>query len=801
MRYGYFDDDNREYVIERPDTPRPWSNYSGNMEYNTIVTTNAGGYSYFRNAAYGRILRQHFNGTPIDTPGRYLYLRDRASGDYWSNAWQPVAKPLESFKTKTRIGIQYTTIQSSYNGINTDSTYFVPTDQCFEYWLFKVENTTNKPVSLDCFTYCEFANQWKILDDFFDLQYSHFINRADYKDGFIHSRYHENVAPKNDSPAGAVPSSTWMCLEGAEVSGWECNREKFLGYHRGYHNPVTVETGTTQNGKVYGNNACGTMQFAVELAPGEAKEFVVLLGPGYPQKEGVQIREKFGSVAVAKEELEKIKTYWDKQLSAMQVQTPSADFNHMVNIWNPYCAMMNFIMNRSASLLYTGIYTGYERNGLGFRDAVQDTLGVTHMKTELVRKRLELILSGQEASGAGRPQIHPFTHNPGSMPATALNEIRSDDCMWLFIAVPNYVNESGDLSFYSQVIPYSDTGEATVLGHLKQAIVFSLNHLGAHGLPCGLKADWNDSVVLGQKGESTFVAMQLFLACKVYAEICTNLKEKQEAQWAETKAEELKKVINDSAWDGAWYVRGFRENGEVIGSKTSLEGQVWLNPNLWSVISGVADEQRAQSVMETIARECASDVGLSITNTAFVKTDTEDFKGSVFLPGIKENGGIYNHNQGWGVIAEIMLGRGDTAWKYYTAAMPSSYNDKIEMRLSEPYVHCQSTASVHAENTGEANVAWLSGTASWMAYSATHYILGIRPQATGLQIDPCIPSDWDQFTAKRTVRGKKISIEVQNPNGVCKGISHCTVNGKKVEGGFIGEELLTDGCTITAVMG
>jgi cellobiose phosphorylase len=796
MRYGHFDSDHREYIVDRPDTPRPWTNYSGNKNYNTIITANAGGYSYYRSSAYGRILRQDFKGVPLDCPGRYFYLRDAQSGDYWSASWQPVAKPLERYQTRTRFGTQYTVIESSYGGIRTEATYFVPLEQEFEYWVLSVKNEGSEPRTLDVSSYCEFTNQWNIFADLFDLQYSVFIVRAEAQGNVLVCQYHENMPPQHDSVIGPVPCASFMALAGAEATGSDGDREEFIGPHRGYHNPVAVERGRAGNSKAYGNNACGSLSFRLTLAPGEEREVVVLVGVG-KRKDAESILEEYGSVARAKQELSRLKAHWHALVGKLEVETPDPEFDHMLNVWNPYCALMNFFFSRSASL----IYTGDQRDGLGYRDSVQDILGIAHLVPELARERLLLMVSGQEASGAARPEIKPFSHKPGEMPATPIDRIRSDDCYWLFNSIPAYVDETGDLGFYDVVVPYSDKGEDTVFGHLRRALEFTLANVGAHGLPCGLLADWNDSIRLGQKGETVFVAFQLRLGLDVYARVAAELERPAEAAWARKELERVDTLIQAHTWDGEWFVRGFRENGDVIGSTASEEGRVWLNPQCWAVMSGAAKNDQARLAMDAVKEHLSSDYGCMICTPPLIKTDPTEIRSVVFLPGFKENAGIYNHNQGWAVIAEALLGRGDQAYRYYRAAMPSAHNDRIEIRKSEPYVHCQTTATRHSSCEGESNVAWLSGTASWMSYSATHYVLGIRPQSNGLLIDPCVPANWPAFTVRRELRGKRITVRVENPKGCQKGVAKVSVAGRELAGGFVPEELLSDGCEITAVMG
>ena len=455
MRYGYFDDTRYEYVVERPDTPQAWSNYSGSPLYGAIITNNAGGYSFYRSAATGRFLRLQPNAIPMDQPGRYFYVRDRHSGDYWSASWQPVGKPLDDYKTTCRFGTAYTIIESEYAGIRTASTYFVPLGQRFEYWRLAVANASDAPREISIFTYCEFASEWNIHQDTFNRQYSAYITQSDWRDGFVYCASREN----QPIIVHDLPSICWLTLVGQEVVGHELDREAFIGPYRSYHNPLTVERGSCGNSTAYGGNACGCVQVDLDIAPGETKELLVLLGVGRVEVEGVDTLSEFGSLERASKELADLESEWHGRLGKFVVHSPDADLDHMVNSWNAYNALIAFHWSRAASLIYGG-----ERDGLGYRDTVQDTLGVIPLITEEALERLELMITGQESSGGASPLVKPFDHKPGRMEPTPLEEIRSDDSLWLLNTVPAYVAETGDVSFYEKVLPCADRGEDTVLG-------------------------------------------------------------------------------------------------------------------------------------------------------------------------------------------------------------------------------------------------------------------------------------------------------------------------------------------------
>ncbi|TET51206.1 MAG: N,N'-diacetylchitobiose phosphorylase, partial [Anaerolineales bacterium] len=474
MRYGYFDDEAKEYVITRPDTPQSWSNYLGSTEYGAIITNNAGGYGFFRSGARGRFMRLRFNSVPLDQPGRYFYLRDRESGDYWSASWQPVGKPLEEYESTCRHGTAYTVIESRYKGIATETTYFVPLGQAFEYWRLKITNEGDGPRKISLFTFCEFTNQWNTLQDRVNLQYSLFIIRGELADGLLRIAIHDNLTPDDgDALVNDQSMHAWMALVAAPVDGYDTSREAFLGPYRSYHDPLVVESGQCANSKAYGDNACGTLQTDLTLKPGESRELLVMLGIGDARSVGKRTVAEFGSLERAEAELKRLKDDWHSRLGSLLVETPDEELNHTVNVWGLYNCLVNFAWSRSVSLVYNG-----RRDGLGFRDSVQDLLGVTAAIPEEARERLELMLTGQVSNGGAMPIIRPFEHRPGHEQPPDTADYRSDDCLWFFNAVPAYVGETGDLGFYDKVLPYADQGEATVLGHLRRALEFNLDRKG-----------------------------------------------------------------------------------------------------------------------------------------------------------------------------------------------------------------------------------------------------------------------------------------------------------------------------------
>ena len=797
MQFGYFDDKNKEYVIERPDTPKSWSNYLGSTEYGAITTNNAGGYSFYKSAAQGRFMRLRFNVIPVDQPGRYFYLHDKESKDFWSTSWQPVGKPLSEYKSECRHGSAYTKISSEYSSIKTETNYFVPLGRTFECWHLKVTNNGKTKRSLSLFTYVEYSNNWNQNQDMNNLQYSQYIMKMDVVNGIIDhgTNVYMPSLPDHFEDDGQG-RHTFLALAGAEVKGYDTDRDVFLGPYGTYANPIAVREGKCSNSIAVGDNGCGSLQADINLQPGETKEVVVLMGIGSAAIEGKAALKEFGSIQKVNDEFAKLKEYWHSRIDGLTAETPDKEFNSMFNMWNPYNNLMTFAWSRAASLIYSG-----ERDGLGYRDTVQDMLGILHSIPEEVCERLELMITGQTSTGGAMPIVKPFAHIPGKEKLPAEKEYRSDDCMWLFNTIPAYVKETGDIGFYEKVLPYADSGEDTVFGHLKRAIQFNLDHSGSHGFPCGLSADWNDCLCLGIDGETTFVAFQLRYALKTYIEISALLNKQDEIYWAEANLKSLDENIKKHAWDGEWYLRAYRADGLKFGSKENEEASIFLEPQPWAVMSGHTTQDESEKLLDVVNKRLSTDYGLMICDPPVEKTDPKVIKARLFNKGMKENGSIFQHTQSWVVIAETLIGRGNRAYEYFRKFMPSAYNTKAEIRQTEPYVYAQFTCSKYNPRYGASRLPWLSGTASWAYFTAAQYILGVQPDYKGLKIDPCIPSDWKKIKISRRFRKKNFNILIKNESGIERGVNRLSINGNVIEGNIIPLELMKENNEVIAEMG
>lgn len=790
MQYGYFDEGAKEYVITRPDTPAPWANYLGSPAYGAIVSNNAGGYSFEKSGAHGRIIRYIFN--QFDQPGRYIYLRDDDSNDYWSASWQPVGKSLDVYKSECHHGTGYTNMVAEYADIQSEVLYYVPLNKTYEVWRLKVTNKSDKKRKLSAFGYCEFTNDSNYEQDQVNLQYTLFITKTYFNENRIYQTINENIRKDVD---GNQNTSRFFGLAGSKVVSYNGDKESFLGRYHGYGNPAAVENGKCDNTLNYNSNACGALHTELELEPGESKMVTFVLGMK-PDKTAAQILAGYENVEEAtKAELDELKSYWHGQLSHLQVKTPSDSFNNMVNTWNAYQCFMTFIWSRAASFTYCGL-----RNGYGYRDTVQDIQGIIHLNPEMALEKIRFMLSAQVDNGGGLPLVK-FNHNaghedtpddPSYVKATGHPAYRADDALWLFPTVYKYIAESGNIDFMDEVIVFANGGEGTVYEHLKRAIDFSMNRLGSHGMPAGLHADWNDCLRLGKQGESSFVAMQLYYAMTVIREFAERKQDKEYLAYLDKVQKELGDTIQKTCWEEDRFVRGYKEDGELIGSKYHPEANMWLNPQSWSVISGLATKEQAELALESVHRELNTPYGVRLMAPSYVNHAFDGALMLLFNPSTKENGGIFSQPQGWIILAESLMGHGNRAFEYFNESSPASMNDKAEIRKLEPYCHGQFTESTDSPFEGRAHVHWLTGTASTVMVACVEGILGLRPDFEGIRIDPAISSDWKEFTMDKDFRGKKLHITVKNPNGKESGVTKVTLNGNVLNGNYIEAALLED---------
>jgi cellobiose phosphorylase len=796
MQYGHFDSLKREYVITNPATPEPWVNYLGSPEYGAIISGNAEGYSFVKSGANGRILRFRFN-TKIALPGRFIYIKDTDDGDFWSNAWQPVAKDLKKYKTQTRHGLGYTIIESEYKKISSKTTYYVPLNKSYEVWCIEVTNNDKKQRNLELTGFCEFTNHPNYEKDSVDLQYSKFITKTEYKNNVLTQTLEHNAddekVTRNFGVIGMDVQNAWGDLD------------KFIGGYRTYGNPVGIEEKSeTEKNMAFCGNCCGALQGAVSLEPGETKTVIFILSQVEGKKNPETVLTQYNLEKVEKDS-EELSNYWLSKLDNLKINTPSPEFNEMVNTWNAYQCFITFIWSRAASFVYCGL-----RNGYGYRDTVQDIQGIIHLDPKLAKDKIRFMLSAQVDNGAGLPLVK-FNHNAGFedtpdddsyVRETGHPSYRADDALWLFPTVYKYISETGDVKFLDEVIVYANGGEDTVYNHLKLALKFTEEHLGDHNLPAGLHADWNDCLRLGEKGESTFVAFQLYYAFNIMTRFS---KIQDDIGYLEKLAEDTIKLSQNlsNCWDEDRFIRGIRENGEKVGAKNDKEANMWLNPQSWSVISNFTHHNGINTSvsMDTVYKKLNTEFGAVLLSPYYHKHYFNGALMHIYNPGCKENGGIFSQSQGWLILAEALLGHGDRAFKYFTETSPAAFNDKAEIRGIEPYAHGQFTEGKFSPNEGRSHVHWLTGTASTVMVGCVEGILGLRPTPDGIVISPSIPKEWKEMTVSKVFRGKNLNITVKNPKSKQSGVKSLALNGKNLDGNFIKASLLKKDNEIEIILG
>ena len=799
MQYGYFDDRNREYVITNPATPAPWANYLGSPEYGALISNNAGGYSFAQSGANGRILRYVFNG--FDQPGRYLYLRDDETKDYWSASWQPVGKDLTEYKSECRHGTAYTRMLADYAHIHSEALYYVPLNRAYEVWCLTLTNTDSKPRHLTVTGYAEFTNNSNYEQDQVNLQYSLFISRTMFRGNRIRQAIHGNLDALKDGEYVDNKDVTerFFGLAGSPVSSYCGDKEAFLGLYHGYGNPQGVEAGDLGNVLSYNENSCGGLSAKIPLQPGESKTVAFVLGMQRDAQAGAILDGYADPAAVCQRELGELKTWWHSRLERFQVKTPSPEFDTMLNTWNGYNCFMTFLWSRAASFIYCGL-----RNGYGYRDTVQDIQGILHLAPEMAVEKIRFMLSAQVDNGGGLPLVK-FTHNaghedtpddPSYVRETGHPHYRADDALWLFPTVYKYVAESGNLAFIDEVIPYANRDSGTVYDHLKRAIGFSMNRLGPHGLPAGLYADWNDCLRLGEQGESTFVAMQYYLAMSILKKFAEYKNDTAYITFLDEKQAALGKLLNELCWNEDRFVRGFTQAGETIGKRTDPEANMWLNPQSWAVISGLATPEQADIALDRVDALLNTEYGAVLMDPPYHAHAFAGALAVIYNAGVKENAGIFSQSQGWIILAEALRGHGDRAFRYFLENAPAAQNDRAEIRKLEPYCYGQFTEGKASPHFGRSHVHWLTGTASTVMVGCVEGILGMRPDFCGLRIAPAIPKAWEGFTIEKVFRGCKLHIVVKNPNHVESGFTEMKVNGKVMPDNYVSAELLTENTEI-----
>lgn len=796
MKYGYFDDTTREYVITNPKTPWPWINYLGNKDFFSLISNTAGGYSFYKDAKFRRITRYRYNGVPMDAGGRYFYIKD---GDtIWNPGWKPTKTPLDSYEC--RHGMNYTIIKGVKNGIEAKALFFVPLDTHAEITKLTLTNKSSEKKTFKLFSFMEWC-LWNAATDMENFQRNFSTGEVEVEGSTI---YHKTEYKERRNHYAFFNVNT-------PINGFDTDRETFVGLYNGFDEPEAVTEGAARNSVAHGWSPIASHYIEVSLAPGESKDFIFTLGYiENPQDEkweskGVinktrakQLMSRFDTAEKVDRAFDELRAYWDTLLDKFKLTTGDERLDRMVNIWNQYQCMITFCFSRSASFFESGI-----GRGMGFRDSNQDLVGFVHQIPERARERIIDIASTQFADGGCYHQYQPLTKRGNNDIGGGFN----DDPMWLVFGTCAYIRETGDFSILEEPVPFDNQpgSEVALLEHLRVSFNHVIDNLGPHGLPLIGRADWNDCLNLncfsqdpnesfqttenkteGSKAESLMIAGQFVIYGKEYADLCRALGMNEEADRAQLHVDKMVDAVKKHGWDGEWFLRAYDFYGNKVGSEENKEGKIFIESQGWCTMAGIGLESGlVEKSLDSVKKYLDCEHGIVLNYPAYTEYIVEYGEISTYPAGYKENGGIFAHNNPWVIIGETVLGRGDMAWEYYKKICPAYLEDRSELHKVEPYVYCQMTAGKEAFKPGEAKNSWLTGTAAWNWYAITQFILGIRPGYDGLEINPCIPKEWDGYEVNRKFRDADYKIIVSNPQHVNKGVGRITLNGTAIEGTVI----------------
>ena len=795
MKFGHFDDANKEYVITSPRTPLPWINYLGCEDFFSLKSNTCGGYSFYKDAKLLRLTRYRYNNVPLDSNGLYYFIKD---GDtVWNPGWMPTKTELDDYKC--RHGLGYSVFEGKKNGISAVLTDFVPMGTACEVNKLTLTNESDEKKDFTLFSYVEFC-LWNAMDDMTNFQRNFSTGEVEIHGSTI---YHKTEYRERRNHYAIFSVN-------ADIDGFDTDRDSFLGAYGENRAPEVVMTGKAKNSVASGWAPVGSHQINISLAPGESRDLIFVLGYVENKKdekwEGLNkvnrkpaeaMLAKFDTTEKADQALADLKAYWNGLLSHFTVSSSEEKLDRMVNVWHQYQCMVTFNMSRSASYFESGI-----GRGMGFRDSCQDLLGFVHLIPDRARQRILDIASTQFEDGSAYHQYQPLTKKGNADIGSGFN----DDPLWLIAGTAAYIKETGDYSILDEITPYdNDASKATdFMEHLRRSFNYTVNHLGPHGLPLIGRADWNDCLNLncfseepgesfqtfgpseGPNAESVFIAGMFVKYGKDYAAICRHRGLEEEAKEAEKQIEKMEQTVLDAGWDGEWYLRAYDHYKHKIGSKECEEGKIFIEPQGFCVIAEIGlKDGYCLKAMESVEKHLDTKYGIVLLQPCYTKYHVELGEITSYPGGYKENAGIFCHNNPWISIAETVVGRGNRAWQVYTRTCPAYIEDISEIHRTEPYVYSQMIAGKDAPNFGEAKNSWLTGTAAWTFLNVSQYILGIRPDYNGLVVDPCIPASLDGFSAKRDFRGVTYHITVKNPNGAEKGVASMTVDGTPVEGNMI----------------
>lgn len=779
MQYGHFDNESREYVIDRVDLPVSWTNYLGVEDTCVVLNHTAGGYMFHQSPEYHRVTRFRGNAIPMDRPGHYMYIRDNEDGDYFSISWQPVGKSLDEAKYRTRFGLSYAVYECQYKGLYASQKMSVPIGEQMELWDITIENQSDKTRDLSLFSYLEFSFHHVMIDNQ-NFQMSLYCAGSSFEDNTIlYDLFYEEFGYQY-----------FTCNE--KVDSYDCLRDTFIGTYNTETNPQAVVSGHCKESAELGNNHCGSLQKNIRLEPGQKVRLFFFLGEG-GLEESKAIRAKYSDAKSVDMAYQKLADFWNDKLQRLQVKTPNDNMNTMLNTWNLYQSEVNVMFSRFASFIEVG-----GRTGLGYRDTAQDAMTIPHSNPAMCKKRIEQLLNGLTSFGYGlhlfdpawfeedKNKKKPFksptvipTMDKGSY-VHGIEDACADDALWIIPSIVEYIRETGDMSFADKDIPYADGGSGSVYDHMKKILDFSYEQVGSHGICKGLRADWNDCLNLGG-GESALVSYLHIQGLKYFLYLAEKLGRAEDVEKYSKMKKEVEDTCNEKLWDGNWFLRGFTASGKKIGTHANAEGKIHLESNAWAVLSGASGQERGEKALDSVYENLFTPYGIKLNGPSYTVPDDEIGFITRVYPGLKENGSIFSHPNPWVWAAECTLGRGDRAMEYYNALCPARQNDMIEIRQAEPYSYCQFIMGPDHTGYGRARHPFMTGSGGWAYYSATRYMLGIRPDFDKLVVDPCIPHDWDGFEAQRVWRDVTYHISVENPNHVQRGVKEIYVDDTLVD--------------------
>lgn len=811
MKYGYFDDKNREYVITTPATPWPWINYLGTDDFHSLISNTAGGYAFCKDAKFRRLLRYRYNSVPADDGGRYFYIKD---GDtVWNPGWKPCKTELDRYEC--RHGMSYTRITGEKNGVVASELFFVPLGSRVEVCKLTLENRTASEKRLSLFSFVEWClwNAQTDMENFqrnlstgeVEIEKSTIYHKTEYRERRNHyAFYHVN----------------------SELAGFDTDREAFTGLYNGFDRPDAVFEGKSRNSVAHGWSPVASHHIEVTLAPGESKELIFLLGyvevdkADKWEKKGVinkrpahELISKYDTVEKVDKAFAELRSYWDDLLGRFRLASGEKELDRTVNIWNQYQCMITFLFSRSASYFESGV-----GRGMGFRDSNQDLIGFVHQVPERARRRILDIAATQFPDGGCYHQYQPLTKRGNNDIGGGFN----DDPMWLIFGTAAYIRETGRVDILDEEVPFDNKPglEVPLKEHLRVSFNHVINNLGPHGLPLIGRADWNDCLNLncfsddpdesyqttenvpeGSKAESLMIAGQFVVYGREYARLCRFVGDLEEGERADRHVDSMVEAVKKHGWDGEWYLRAYDFFGDPVGSHKNEEGKIFIESQGWCGMAEIGREEKmVERALDSVKKYLDCEQGIVLNNPAFTEYIERYGEISSYPEGYKENAGVFSHNNPWIIISEVLAGRADDAWEHYRKICPAYLEDISDKRRMEPYVYCQMTAGKDAVRPGEAKNSWLTGTAAWNWYTITQFILGIKPDYDGLTVQPVIPGSWEGFSVVRVFRGATYNIVVRNESGEGMNPKRITVDGEVVDGAVL--PLLEEGksCNVEVIL-